>query len=273
MTEQLATAGLDLVHAFDAHAIGERARADAILEEQDARTPAEPTTTTNRDGTTRMVLAKPSRPLAKWTRLADGPRLGLLVGNTRALWLPFVAARHSLPHTDPLEAYVERTIDEVVTSSHTEAVRTHASDVATANHASAATGTTVLYSHQRYDAMFLPFQHLAVATGFAAMNAAGLAIHPTYGPWFALRAVITVEPSAELAIPALLAPIAKPCTCTGACEAALVKARGDLRDWRAWLAVRDACTLRDHRYSDEQIRFHYASAWPKAARRDDGSGQ
>ncbi|GEM_PF-1879423 len=259
MIEQLAAAGLDLVHAFDARAIGELARADALLEEQDARAPAEPTTTTNRDGTTRMVLARPSRLLAKWSRLADGPRLGLLVGNTRALWPPFVAARESLPRTDPLEAYVERTIGRVVGAFR-----------ATATDAADPAGVPVLYSHRRYDAMYLPFQQLAVATGFAAMNAAGLAIHPTYGPWFALRAVITLEPSTDLAIPVLHAPIAKPCACTGACEAALEKARGDLRDWRAWLAVRDACALREHRYSDEQIRFHYASAWPKAARDDSG---
>jgi hypothetical protein len=111
----------------------------------------------------------------------------------------------------------------------------------------------------------LPFQLLADRVGFASLTDAGLAIHPTYGPWFALRAVIALEPPPTFAMPPPPAPIAKSCVCTGACELALANARADLRDWRAWLAVRDACTLREHRYSDEQIRFHYASAWPKAA--------
>ena len=30
------------------------------------------------------------------------------------------------------------------------------------------------------------------------------------------------------------------------------------RDWRLWLAVRDACPLgREHRYDDDQLRYHY----------------
>lgn len=199
---QLAEAGLDLVHGFDAHAIA----------------------------------------LPAWSRLRDGPRLGLLVANTRALWPHFVAARGSLPELDPLDAYVERTIDHAIASS-------------------TSTATTVVYAHRRYDGAFLPFQPLAIACGLAAMSDAGLAVHPIYGPWFALRAVITLD--APFAIPAA-APIAKPCACTGACEAALAHARDHTGDWRAWLAVRDACSLRAYRYSDEQIRFHYASAWPAA---------
>jgi len=32
-------------------------------------------------------------------------------------------------------------------------------------------------------------------------------------------------------------------------------------DWRDWLAVRDSCSLRSWRYSDDQIHFHYVTAW------------
>ena len=29
-------------------------------------------------------------------------------------------------------------------------------------------------------------------------------------------------------------------------------------NWRSWVAIRDACPLgKAHRYSDEQIRYHY----------------
>jgi hypothetical protein len=317
---QLAEAGLDLVHAFDAHAVGELAIEEAKLEEADVRTPIEPAIATNRDGSTRMVLARTPRPLAKWTCLATGPRLGLLVGNTRALWPHFVAARPRLPATDPLDAYVERTLARVVGMSleraNEQASDARANDVerdARANdverdaraferHTPAADAVerltrgddldtrrdepVVLFSNRRYDASYLPFQQLAFTTGFAAPSDPGLAVHPIYGPWFALRAVIAinaprpselakhasrpVDQPIERAIHALAMPaprpIAKPCVCNGTCEKALEVARADVRDWRAWLAVRDACSLREHRYSDEQIRFHYASAWPKAAR-------
>ena len=64
--------------------------------------------------------------------------------------------------------------------------------------------------------------------------------------------------------------IAAPCDCARGCAARRSRAaldggraRGttaELRErWRLWLAVRDACPVgRAHRYSDAQIRFHYA---------------
>lgn len=192
---QLADAGFDLVHAFDAHAA--------------ARTPG-------------------------WERLADGDRLGLLVGNTRALWPRFVAARAdpelaAAPH--PLDRYTERTL------------------------AAAFPAAPIFYGHRAYADGFLPMQRLAVATGLAAMAPTHLVVHPIYGPWFALRAVVTL-PGA----PPTRAPIPRPCTCTGACTAALERARGSGR-WQDWLAVRDACTLRAWRYGDEQVDYHYRQAW------------
>lgn len=226
---QLADAGLDLVHAFDAHAIGELARAEAAL-----LTP---------------------RPLARWARLATGPRLGLLVGNSRAVWPCFVRARASLPEANPFDTYVVRAIEAAFDREH----------VALTSDAHAPAGgepllAHVFYSHRTYDGAFLPFQPLAVAVGLAASTDAGLVVHPIYGPWFALRAVIVLDGDP----PSAPAPIAKPCACTGACERALETALADSGNWRAWLAVRDACSLRAWRYSDEQIRFHYASAWPSA---------
>lgn len=208
----LRTAGLDIAHLFDAHTLA--------------------------------ALAGDT-PIARWRCLADAPRLALLVGNTRALWPLFTAARSTLPVTDPLDAYVERAIASAITQVTDEPAR-------------------VWFTHRTYDGAFLPFQQLAVATGLAALGDGGLAIHPTYGPWFALRAVIELPAALAASTPAVVAPIAKPCACTGACEAALAVARANLDDWRAWLAVRDACSLRAYRYSDEQIRFHYASAWPAA---------
>jgi methylmalonic aciduria homocystinuria type C protein len=191
----LADAGFDLAHEFDAHAA--------------AREPG-------------------------LERLGDGERLGILVGNTRALWPRFVAAMRdpalaALP--DPLEHYTERVIDAAVPEAR------------------------VYYGHRRYDGAFLPLQRLAAATGLGALAASHLVIHPIYGPWFALRAVIVVAGT-----PVARAPIALPCRCDQGCTRTLQLAlAGD--DWRAWLAVRDACTLRAWRYPDDQIRYHYTKLW------------
>jgi methylmalonic aciduria homocystinuria type C protein len=161
--------------------------------------------------------------------LAGAERCGILVGNTRALWPRFVAARPAGP--DPLERYTEAAI------------------------AQAFPGARVYFAHRRYDGAFLPFQRLAIATGLAAAAPTGLVVHPVFGPWFALRAIVLVD-----AEPVARAPIAKPCTCDGSCEAARDSALHG-GDWRAWLAVRDACSLREWRYSDEQIRYHYTKTW------------
>lgn len=198
--ERLAAAGFDLVHAFDAAAA--------------AREPG-------------------------LERLAGGPPLGLLVGNTRALWAPFLAALADPalaadPH--PLQRYTEGVIDAAFPRA------------------------LIFYGHRRYEGAFLPMQRLAVATGLGALASSQLVIHPTYGPWFALRAVVILDGTP----PPPRLPITQPCRCGPACAEALAVALATSGPgaWRAWLAVRDACTLREHRYSDDQVRYHYTRAWP-----------
>ncbi len=190
MDDALARAGFDLVHAFDAHAA--------------AREPG-------------------------WERLAGGPRLGLLIANTRAIWPAFSAARRA--ESDPLDRYTERTL------------------------ADAYPDAPIYFAHRAENGAFLPFTRLAVATGFAALAPSHLVIHPIYGPWIGLRAVILLDGE-----PPVRAPIAKPCICAEPCRSALAAALPST-DGRDWLAVRDACPIRAHRYSDEQIDFHYATAW------------
>ena len=173
-----------------------------------------------------------------WDWLADGPRTGILVGNTRTLWQPFTSAVRADPAlaADPnkLDRYTERTL------------------------AGAFPDARIYYSFRRYDGAFLPFQKLAVALGLGAIAPIGLVIHPDYGPWFALRAVILVD-----GVPPATArgPIALPCQCEAGCRDALARAQREMT-WQAWLGVREACTLRAWRYSDDQVRYHYTHAWP-----------
>ena len=146
---------------------------------------------------------------------------GLLVGNTRALWEPFVANRRDEP--DPLDRYTERCMT------------------------AAFPGQVIAYAHAK---PYLPFQQYAVEAGLAALSATHLAIHPVYGPWFALRALIMGPGTPQR-------PIAAPCTCTEECDRAFARALA-ATGWEAWLAVRDACSIgTTWRYSDEQLRYHY----------------
>lgn len=160
-------------------------------------------------------------------RIDPERRAGLLVGNTRALWPKFMAGK--TPGPDPLDRYVEAMIDPLVPE-----------------------GGRVIYAHRQYDGAFVAFQPLAVAAGLGSMSETNLVIHPVYGPWFALRAAIVVPGD-----PPLVGPCPRVCRCGAPCREALSRARGNT-DWRAWLAVRDACPVgREHRYSEEQLAYHY----------------
>lgn len=197
---RLADLGFDLAHTFDATAIAREPGLDLLGGEQ---------------------------------------RLGILLGNTRALWPRFVAAMREpalAADAHPLERYTERSIE------------------------AAFAGARVYYAHRRYAGAFLPFQRLAVATGLGALAPSRLVIHPIHGPWFALRAVIVVEGE-----PPVRRPIAQPCTCDARCAEAIAAARSASgpESWRAHLAVRDACSLRAHRYSDDQAGYHYTKAWTR----------
>ena len=201
--QQLAEAGFDLVHAFDPAALA-----------------GEP-------GLEPVVAA--ARPL------------GWIVGNTRALWPRFLAARRADPElaaaADPLDRYTELAIAGAL----------------------AGTDARAWFAHRRYGeaGAFLPMQRLAVAAGLGTLAPTQLVIHPVYGPWFALRAVIV----GDGVRPARVVPAARPsCTCGEACREAFARATvaGGPEAWRAWLAVRDACPIgREHRYDEDQLGYHY----------------
>jgi methylmalonic aciduria homocystinuria type C protein len=164
--------------------------------------------------------------------------VGVLVGNTRGLWPHVMAARQNGPAT-----YVEHPFDRYTEINVSGVIHDPAS-------------CTVIYAHARDErGRFFPFQRLAVAVGFAALAPSQLLIHPTFGPWFALRAVII-----GMGEPPPLSPrVALPCACAEhRCVATFDHAMAHPEDWRAWLAVRDACPIgRAYRYDDDQLAYHY----------------
>ena len=111
-------------------------------------------------------------------------------------------------------------------------------------------------------------QRAAVVAGLAWLAPSHLCVHPAYGPWIALRALVILDEPAPPSPPRVPAP----CDCAVGCGPALERALAageprstqELRErWRLWLAVRDACPVgREHRYSQEQIEFHYAGKIP-----------
>lgn len=193
----------------------------------------------------------PVEPARRLEDFARNDALGLVIGNSRALWTPFVSALRSDPRwlagPDPLERWLLEQLHAATTC------------------ALAAVSHRVYWAHD--GPPYLPFQRIAELSGLATPGPAQLSIHPTLGPWFALRAVITVDyPAPRRPLPEPVSPCR---TCEQPCVPALARAlqqhplatltqKEITRSWREWLAVRDACPVgRAHRYSESQIRYHY----------------
>lgn len=204
-----------------------------------------------------LDLAQPLR--ASWYnqtvepehRLPDLGRasaLAVILGNTRALWprlTEALAADAGLAgHPDPVDCYCERVVHEAM--------------------AEIAERWLVRFAHDGPPRIAI--QRLAHVAGLAHLAPSHLSVHPVYGPWIALRAVVVVDVDGP---PGPAPAPAPPCDCAAHCaprfQAALTRAGAGTpghaqveSDWRAWLAVRDACPVgRAHRYSDEQLRYHY----------------
>lgn len=175
------------------------------------------------------------------------PTLGLLIGNTRALWPRFLSALRGQPALldgdDPVDCYVE---DAVGRASATLGPRWQC-----------------LWAHRSRQ---VAIQQLAQRAGLAYLSPGHLSVHPRFGPWIALRAVIVVDAEGPAGA---ASPIAPPCDdCHVRCEPAFARAAATLVEpvnqaavtphWQLWLAARDACPIgREYRYDDAQIGYHY----------------
>lgn len=174
--------------------------------------------------------------------LARSGAKAVLIGNTRALWEKFVAARREDP--DPLDAYVMREVRAAFAGVPCEIRWAHVVPAEVA------------------------IQQAAVVAGLAWLSPSHLCVHPEYGPWIALRAVVVLDEPAPPSRPR----VAAPCDCARGCGPAFERACAagvpgtteELRErWKLWLAVRDACPVgQRHRYVNSQIAFHYTGEIP-----------
>jgi methylmalonic aciduria homocystinuria type C protein len=192
------------------------------------------------------AAVEPSLRLPDWGRNST---LGIVVGNTRRLWRPFTNAIFNDPELiqrdHPLDTYVETALTDI-------------------------TGRCIgarqvtLWAHQTVPSA-IPIQRIAEASGLAYLSPSHLSIHPAFGPWLALRAVVVVDtdgpPGEAPRAPDPCARCAKPCLEPLAQALALSPdvGRGDVeRNWRAWALVREVCPEgHAYRYDDEQLRYHY----------------
>ena len=122
----------------------------------------------------------------------------------------------------------------------------------------------------------IPFQRLGRAAGLGGPGPLGLQIHPTFGPWWAYRALVIVdhELPARPAIGDGCAGCDAPCV--AACPASAVARAGfsvsacharrlTAEPCRLSCAARIACVRGPaHRYTEAQLAFHMAASLPKS---------
>jgi len=175
----------------------------------------------------------------------------VVVGNTRRLWPKFLADYRSsslAQEAHPLDAYTRRHVEPAVRAVAERLGLSHA----------------LRYSFDPApDAVAI--QRLAMIAGVAELAPIGLCVHPEHGPWLSLRAAAVL--STQGRDPAAVSPTCSACTqrsCLTIGQPLLDAFRAqDKRriaafDWKAWLAMRDACPVgRQARYGEQQIRYHY----------------
>jgi hypothetical protein len=181
--------------------------------------------------------------------------LGVLIGNTRALWPKLTRAFEANPSAygrDPVDAYTTESLLSIAPLL---------GDLT----------TRFLFSHIKVPHPY-PIQRLAERVGFATLSPSHLAIHPLHGPWIALRAVAVIDvPGPTTPLPVLRSPCERcDAPCLPKLQQALSTSPGPLTsaaiaaNASAWIAVRDACPVgRSSRYGSAQLAYHYAPSLDK----------
>ena len=166
----------------------------------------------------------------------DDNELGFLIGNTKKFWPYFLNHLKNNPQLleteNPLDDFVEKLIHESLKKLDID--------------------SKVKFGHLQ-DPEYLKIQKLASLVGLAYLSDTRLSIHPTFGPWFSLRAVVIFPKTFE---GSKGRETLNPCdNCETKC---LLEAKKEKKNWMDWLAVRDACPLgKDYRFYKEQIEYHY----------------
>lgn len=191
---------------------------------------------------------------------------GLLIGNSKALWKPFLQwlSKDSsrLQLRNPLDDYVEEVIESLFANQKGV--------------------LEIRYSH-RPQPDHIGFVKLAHQCGLAWQNKTGLCIHEKFGPWIALRCALVLSPDLDLNVLNVseepdsnndeanklekgmeFKPMeSNPCSsceskCFPAFDSAMRKSEAGQGNLLDWLLIRESCPLgSEERYSKFQTLYHY----------------
>ena len=195
--------------------------------------------------------------VAEYDRLVPGPwssaavfpgtRGVLVVANAgRDLWPLFEASPEARLESDPLDAYTRRVLGEATRPA----------------------AGFALYQEQRQGS-YLPLVALAERAGLGVPGRVGVLLHPIYGPWISLRAVVFLPVPVEWQEPERFDPCTGcPAPCQDACHGRVIDARGvDVEAcYRARLSLPE-CALRcdarracvvgpEHAFPPRQVAHH-----------------
>lgn len=121
----------------------------------------------------------------------------------------------------------------------------------------------------------IPFQRLGRAAGLGGPGPLGLQIHPTFGPWWAYRALIVLDRPLPAAPPPGDGCAGCDAPCVAACPAGAVARGGfEITACQARRLVAEPCRLScvaritcvrgpEHRYRDEELAFHMRASMPR----------
>ena len=186
------------------------------------------------------------QPLAR--RFGDA-RTGLLIGNTRVLWTHFLGWLAERPdwqsRDNPLDDYAQ----EVITRAASDHLR----------------DARLFWTHE-IDDYLVPVQNLCHQSGLAHLSRGRFNVHPKYGPWFGMRALVVLpdelniplSPAVNPSSPAVEDRVAEHFEVLRARASAGLSSTHIRTSWEDWLGLRDLYEIgRAYRYTAPQIRYHY----------------
>lgn len=229
--------------------------------------------------------AKYPLPLSTSSTSHTSTHLGILIGNTKRLWDPFLAHLSSDPAKlcnaeHPIHDYVSNAIATVLQELSSDKYLSNSEiNIATNSLKNVGAASDLEYDvRYPYDEgeRFVHFQRLAHLAGLAYLNPnCFLCVSPIHGPWIALRAVITfqfitgpnvseyVSHPAQNPFPdgdAYLNDLTQEIIADYQANYSVPDYK---MDWEKLVHVRTYCGKflplegREHKYSELQLKYHY----------------
>jgi epoxyqueuosine reductase len=197
-------------------------------------------------------------------------RAALVVGSAgRGFFDAFAGSREAADgRPDPLDRYTRAVVGEAARTALEPLAVAHAEGYPFLGEPAAAGGP-------------IPFQRLGRAAGLGGPGPLGLQIHPTFGAWWAYRALVVVDAALPPATALGDGCAGCPAPCVAACPGHAVSPPGSGRGFDvgachahrlSWAPCETSCSARlaclrgpEHRYTEAQLAFHMRASMPRRA--------